>query len=80
MALDSRAICQKTEAKLLKCLEQITEESQWTVELSVKKNRSKTIKMAGTNNRRIALDSRTICKKQKQKILKWLEEKTGESH
>ena len=36
--------------------------------------------MAGTNNRRIALDSRTICKKQKQKILKWLEEKTGESH
>jgi hypothetical protein len=26
------------------------------------------------------LDSRTICKKQKQKILKWLEEKTGEWH
>ena len=36
--------------------------------------------MARTNNRRIALDSRTICKKQKQKILKWLEEKTGEWH
>jgi hypothetical protein len=36
--------------------------------------------MTGRNNRRITLDSRTICKKQKQKILKWLEEKTGEWH
>jgi hypothetical protein len=32
--------------RILKWLEQITEESHWTVELSVK-NRSKTIKMAG---------------------------------
>jgi hypothetical protein len=78
--LDSRTICKKTEAKLLKWLEQITEESHWTVELSAKKNRSKTIKMTGTNNRRIALDSRTICKKTEAKLLKWLEQITEESH
>ena len=66
IALDSRTICKKTEAKLLKWMEQITEEWHWTVELSAKKQKQ-TIKMAGTNNRRIALDSRTICqKKQKQ--------------
>ena len=39
MALDSRTICQKTEAKLLKWLEQITEESHWTVELSAKRQK-----------------------------------------
>ena len=69
IALDSRTICKKTEAKLLKWLEQITEEWHWTVELSVK-NRNKTFIMAGTNNRRIALDSRTICKKTEAKLLK----------
>jgi hypothetical protein len=36
--------------------------------------------MAGTNNRRIALGSRTICKKTEAKLLKWLEEITEESH
>ena len=40
IALDSRTICKKTEAKLLKWLEQITEEWHWTVELSAKKSRS----------------------------------------
>ena len=66
IALDSRTICKKTEAKLLKWMEQITEEWHWTVELSAKKQKQ-TIKMAGTNNRRMALDNRTICqKKQKQ--------------
>ena len=44
MALDSRTICQKTEAKLLKWLERITEESHWTVELSAKKTEAKLLK------------------------------------
>jgi hypothetical protein len=39
ITLDSRTICKKTEAKLLKWLEQITEESHWTVELSAKKQK-----------------------------------------
>ena len=45
MALHSRTICKKkTEAKIIKWLEEKTEEWHWKIELSVKKTETKILK------------------------------------